>query len=80
MPTASSLVAAMSVEELRLYSQIPVKISMETSDGATTSTFGEVDYAVYFTWKQFAVGLMIRATVGVPESTIFINLNFLLPP
>ena len=39
-PIASSLIAAMSVEELRLFSQIPIEISLETSDGATTSTFG----------------------------------------
>ena len=29
-PTASSLVATMSVEELRLYRQIPAEISLET--------------------------------------------------
>ena len=29
-PTASSLVVAMSVEELRLFIQIPAKISLET--------------------------------------------------
>ena len=38
--TTSSLVAAMSVEELRLYNQILVEISLETLDGAATSTFG----------------------------------------
>ena len=37
-PTTSSLVAAMSVEELRLYSQILTKINLETSDGAATIT------------------------------------------
>ena len=48
-PTASSLVAAMSAKELRLYSQIPAEISLETSDGATTSNFGEADNGTYFT-------------------------------
>ena len=57
MPTASSLVAAMSAEELRLFSQILVKISMETSDDMTASTFGEVDNAIYFTRGKFAAGL-----------------------
>ena len=37
MLTTSNLVAAMSAEELRLFSHILVKISMETSDGTTTS-------------------------------------------
>ena len=55
--TASSLVVAMSVEELRLYNQIPIEISLETSDGATISTFREADNAVYFTREQFVVGL-----------------------
>ena len=49
MPTESSLVVATSVEELRLYNQIPTEISLKTSDGAATSTFGEVHNAVYFT-------------------------------
>ena len=58
-PTASNLVAAMSTEELRLYNQILVEINLETSDGATTSTFGEADNAVYFTREQFAAGLRL---------------------
>ena len=48
-PTTSSLVAAMSTEELRLFNQIPTEISLETSDGTTTLTFGEADNVVYFT-------------------------------
>ena len=56
-PTASSLVVAMSEEELRLYNQIPVETSLETSDGAVTTTVGEVDNVVYFTWEKFAAGL-----------------------
>ena len=34
MPTKSNLVAIMSEEEPRLYSQIPVEINLETSDDA----------------------------------------------
>ena len=47
----------MSVEELRLYSQIHAKICLETLDDATTSIFGEADIAVYFTREQFVIGL-----------------------
>ena len=50
-PSASSLVAAMSVEELRLYNQIPAEISLEMLGSFATSTFGETDNAVYFTWE-----------------------------
>ena len=56
-PTASSLIAAMFVEELRLYCQVPAEISLEVSDGSTTSTIGEVDNAIYFTQEQFVPGL-----------------------
>ena len=59
MPTASSLVVVMFVEELRLYNQIPTEISLETLDGTTTSTIGEEENVVYFTRKQFAVGLRL---------------------
>ena len=58
-PTASSLVAAMYTEELRLYNQIPTEISLKKSDGATTTTIGEVDNGVYFTWEQFSVELRL---------------------
>ena len=48
-PTASSLVVAISAEELRLYSQDPAEISLEMSDGPATSTVGEADNVFYFT-------------------------------
>ena len=57
--TASSLVAAMSVEELRLYSQIPAEISLETTNGAVVSTVEEANNVVYFTREQFVAGLSV---------------------
>ena len=48
-PIASSLVAAMFVEKLRLYSQILVEISLKSSNDVATITIGEVDNIVYFT-------------------------------
>ena len=59
MPTASSLVAAMSIEELRLYSQILAEISLETLDSTATSTVREAENAIYFTREQFVVGLRL---------------------
>ena len=58
-PTASSLVATMFADELRLYNQIPTKISLETSDGATTSIVVEAGNVVYFTREQFAARLRL---------------------
>ena len=49
----------MSAEELRLYNQIPTEISLETSKDAATTTIEEVDNVVYFTRKQFVVGLRL---------------------
>ena len=58
MPTASSLVTAMSVEDLISFSQVPAGIiSLELSDGAVVPIVGGVDNAVYFTREQFATGL-----------------------
>ena len=45
-PTASSVVAAMSTEELRLYNLVPTEISLEMSDGLAISTVWEVDNAI----------------------------------
>ena len=56
-PTASSLVVAMSVEELRSFCQVLIDISLELSDGAAISSVGGADNIVYFTWEQFAAGL-----------------------
>ena len=56
-PIASSLVAAMSAEELRLYNQVPIEISLEISDDPATSTIGEADNAMYFTREQFTTRL-----------------------
>ena len=57
MPIASSLVAALSVKELRLYIQVPIEISLEMSDDPTASTVGEADNDIYFSREQFVVGL-----------------------
>ena len=57
MPTASSLVATMSVEDLRSFSQVPTGISLELSDGASVPTIGGADNSIYFTQEQFVVGL-----------------------
>ena len=57
MPSASSLVSSMSMEELRSFCQILDNISLELLDGPATSTVGDADRDVYFTWEQFTTGL-----------------------
>ena len=60
-PIVSSLVAAMFVEELRLFNQVSSDIRLEVENGMAAPTIGGggggVDNAVYFTREQFAVGL-----------------------
>ena len=49
LPSTSSLVSSMSMENLRSFCQIPDIISLELSDGPTVSTVREADSIVYFT-------------------------------
>ena len=58
-------------EELRLYNQIPTEISLETSDGATTTTVGEAYNVVYFTREQFAAGLHLTVPSSVNQFVHF---------
>ena len=57
MPSASNLVIATFVGELRSFCQVPVNISLELSYGTTFSTVGGADNAIYFTREQFTAGL-----------------------
>ena len=50
-PSVSSLVAAMSIEELRSFSQVPVIIKLKVSNSMATLTIGGADNVVYFTRK-----------------------------
>ena len=75
MPMASSLLAAMSVEDLRSFRQVPAAIGLEMSDDATTSTMGATDNVVYFTREQFTVGLCLPIPSLVKQF-----LHFTRPP
>ena len=66
MPTVSSLVVAMPVEDLRSFRQVPTAMRFEVSDGTATSTIGAVDNAVYFTQEQFVVGLFLCNAPKIP--------------
>ena len=53
-PTISSLVVAMSVEDLKSLRQVHAVIRLKMSNGTTTSTMGATDNFVYFTQERFA--------------------------
>ena len=72
-PTVSSLVAAMSIEELRSFSQVPADIKLKVADDMATPTIGEVDNAVYFTREKFAAGLRFAILSLVKQFLHFIR-------
>ena len=49
MPSASSIISSLSMEELRSYCQIPNNIDFEFSNGPAEPTVDEEDSVVYFT-------------------------------
>ena len=73
MPTVSSLVATMSVEDLRYFRQVPASIRLEVLDDTATSTMGTTDNVVYFTQEQFATGLCLLIPSLVKQFLHFIR-------
>ena len=57
MATISSLVTAMSIEELRSFNQVPANIRLEVENSLVAPTIGGVDNTIYFTHEQFVSGL-----------------------
>ena len=57
MPSTSSIISSLSMEELRAYCEIPDDIDVMLSDGLARNTVGEEYNAVYFTREQLAAGL-----------------------
>ena len=57
MPSASSLISSLSIEELRSYCQILNNIDFELSDVPSEFTIDEEDSVVYFTQEQLAAEL-----------------------
>ena len=57
MPSTSSIISSLSIEELRVYCQIPDDIDVVLSKGSTENTVGEEFNALFFTQEQLATGL-----------------------
>ena len=56
-PSTSSIISSLSMEELRVYCEIPDDIEVVLSDGSIHNTIGGVDNAIFFTREQLAAGL-----------------------
>ena len=57
MPSTSSIIFSLSMEELRAYCEILDNIDVVLSDGPAKNTMGEEYNAMFFTREQLAAGL-----------------------
>ena len=58
MPSTSSIISSLSMEELRAYCQIPNVIDVVLSEGPVENTMGEEYNAVFFTQEELATGAL----------------------
>ena len=58
-PSTSSIISSLSVEELRVYCEIPDNIEVMLSDGPAHNIVGGLDNTIFFTRKQLAAGLCL---------------------
>ena len=57
MPSTSSIISSLSMEELSTYCEISDDIDVMLSDGLTQNTVGGEDNVIFFTREQMATGL-----------------------
>ena len=75
-PIASSLVASMSMEELRSFRRVPDGNNLEFSNGHARPTVRQADNAIYFTREQFAAGFRFPISLLVKQ---FLHVTRALP-
>ena len=56
-PSASSIIASLTMEELKAYCEVPDNIDLKLIDRADESTLDGEHNGVFFTWEHLAVGL-----------------------
>ena len=56
-PSASNIIASMTMEELKVYCEVPDNIDLRLMEGADESTLGGEHNGVFFTREHLAVGL-----------------------
>ena len=67
IPSTSSIISSLSMEELRAYHEIPDDIDVMLSDGLTRNTIGGDDNVVFFTREQLAAGLLFLVPTLVKQ-------------
>ena len=56
-PSASNIIASLTMEELKVYCKVPDNIDLRLMEGADESTLGGEHNGVFFTREHLAVGL-----------------------
>ena len=70
-PSTSNIISSLSMEELRVYCEIPNDIDIVLYEGPTKNTVGEENNVVYFTREQLAVGLRSPVPSLVKQFLLF---------
>ena len=76
MPSASSLISSLTVEELRAYCDVPDNINLKLMEEPDESTLGGEHNALFFTWEHLTVGLRFPMPVIVKQ---FLHFTRALP-
>ena len=66
-PSTSSIIFSLSMDELRVYYEIPDDIDVMLSDGLARNIVSRDDNAVFFTQEQLVVGLRFRVLALVKQ-------------
>ena len=66
-PSASSIVSSLTMEELRVYCEVPNNIDLRLMKRANKSTLGGEHNGVFFTWEHLAVGLRFPVSTIVKQ-------------
>ena len=56
-PSAGSVITSLTMEELKMYCEVPDSIDLRLMERADESTLGGEHNGVFFTWEHLAAGL-----------------------
>ena len=66
-PSASNIIASMTMEELKVYCEVPSNIDLRLMEGADESTLNGEHNGVFFTHKHLAAGLRFPVPAMVKQ-------------
>ena len=66
-PSASNIIASMTMEELKVYCEVPSNIDLRLMEGADESTLNGEHNGVFFTHKDLAAGLRFPVPAMVKQ-------------